>query len=572
MKPVLLKNCPKVYTTDLDKAKSPEQTIKDTFHSLDKTDLDIIAETKRIDNNRLGIPVYLSVCGTDAKSVMPTRKQMGKGSSPAQANASAIMELIERYSFFSFWDKAPHIVIATWEEAKKKFGDSLISINEILISVNDHLSPSKAEEILNTCKWQFYPSTRLVDNKIVWLPLDWFKLLGEFNGSSAGNSPEESILQGLSELIERHVSAIITKTHQQLPTIDLESCADPVLYALIQAFKKNKINLILKDITLDMPLPTVAALAWDESTFPEKSEIVFTAGTATSPAKAAIRAITEVAQLGGDFNTGSCYEASGLPKFTSLDQCQWLLSGPDVNIDTLPSMEQPDILEELLSAVKALLPLQTYVIETTNPQIRIPAHYTIVPGLQFRERDANQSLGLFVGRKLTENASLDDANAGLELIDKYYPGSHFIPFFKGLLALKSQDFNAAVQQFEKAALLQPDAESKSLVSFYAGYAYIQNEQWNEAIPWFMESIRLSPQMKEAYNFLGVAQFKLAHYEIAEQYFNLALKIDRGSATDLANRGICKKMQGNYAEAKQDLETALKLDPALDYAHKHLMEL
>ena len=57
----------------------------------------MLAETRRIDTGRLGIPVYLSVCGEAARAVMPTRKQMGKGASPEQAEASALMELARAF-------------------------------------------------------------------------------------------------------------------------------------------------------------------------------------------------------------------------------------------------------------------------------------------------------------------------------------------------------------------------------------------------------------------------------------------------------------------------------------------
>ena len=78
-----------------------------------------------------------------------------------------------------------------------------------------------------------------------------------------------------------------------LPTIDPSACKDPVLAKLVEAFRREGILLILKDFSQGLPMPCVAALAHDPATFPEKSEIVFTAGTASSPAKAAIRAITE---------------------------------------------------------------------------------------------------------------------------------------------------------------------------------------------------------------------------------------------------------------------------------------
>ena len=119
---IRLTPCPKGYTKDLDKAVSPAQTIAHVRERLAAVNLDILAETRRVDVGRLGIPVYLSVCGADAREIMPTRKQMGKGSSPEQAQASALMELMERFAFFSFWQERPHMIRATWSEAEARFG------------------------------------------------------------------------------------------------------------------------------------------------------------------------------------------------------------------------------------------------------------------------------------------------------------------------------------------------------------------------------------------------------------------------------------------------------------------
>ena len=296
---IRLTPCPKGYTKDLDKAVSPAQTIAHVRERLAAVKLDILAETRRVDVGRLGIPVYLSVCGADAREIMPTRKQMGKGSSPEQARASALMELMERFAFFSFWQERPHMIRATWSEAETRFGDRLLPLEAMLRSVDDQLAPEQARRVLDLTPWQFYPATHLLSGRTVWLPLDWFKLLSEFNGTSAGNSAEESLLQGLSELVERHVCCRADRERPQTPTIDPADCDDPILRELLRAFEREGVRLVLKDFSLGMPLPTVAALAWDPATFPQRSEIVFTAGTAASPAKAAIRAVTEVAQLAG---------------------------------------------------------------------------------------------------------------------------------------------------------------------------------------------------------------------------------------------------------------------------------
>lgn len=571
-KRIVLKSCPKGYTRDLDKTVTPSVTIKNVLSRLEGANMDIVAGTRRVDAGRLGIPVFLGLCGKDARTVMPTRKQMGKGSSEEQALASALMEVMERFAFFSFWQRAQGVFVATWSEAEDRFGQDLIALDEILRSVGDSLSIDHARRIMNLVPWQFYPATHLRSGRIVWLPLDWFRMLGEFNGSSAGNSVEESLLQGLSELVERHVCCRIDRERNTVPTIATESCQDATLSKLIAAFEREKIHLILKDFSFGMPLPTVGALAWDESTFPERSEIVLTAGTASSPAKAAIRAVTEVAQLAGDFCSSACYEASGLPKFTQLEQMQWLLNGPEIQLKDLPTVEADDICTELLTAIDGLEPYKVYAVETTHPALGIPAHYTIVPGLQFRERDKNQSLGLFVGRKLAETCTAEMASQGLLQLEQLCPETHYLNFFQGILALRENDPNKARDLFLKAFPLQPDADSSGLAIFYAGHAETLLGNWAEAVPFLKQAVSLCPEMKEYGNLLGVSLYKTKCYAEAAQAFKDVLKLDKGSAMDRANLGVCCKFLGKRNEAIQHLEAALELDSTLDFARNHLKDL
>jgi ribosomal protein S12 methylthiotransferase accessory factor len=539
---------------------------------LDAVNLDILTETRRIDVGRLGIPVFLSVCGADARKIMPTRKQMGKGSSPEQAQASALMELMERYAFFCFWNERPHMERLAWSAAASRFGEDTLPISDMLRSVDDTLTPELARRVLDLTPWLFYPATHLQSGRITWLPLDWFKLLGEFNGTSAGNTPEESLLQGISELVERHVCCLVDRRHCQTPTVDAKGCSDPALESLLLAFEQNGVRLILKDFSLGMPLPTVGAIAWDPVTFPERSEIVFTAGTAATPAKAAIRAITEVAQLAGDFCTSACYEASGLPKFTALEDAEWLLQGPAIPLSQLPSVEDSDIREELLATLRGLKPLEAYAVETTHTQLGIPAHYCVVPGLAFRERDRNQSLGLFVGRKLAEEGTETEAAAGLKALAECYPDAHFLPFFRGMLAMRLRRFNTAREQFLKALPVQPDADSAALAAFYAGYVDTLRNRWPEALPMLEKAFQLCPDMKEYANLLGVAHFRTRSYDEAARAFTAALRLDKGSVMDIANLGLCRKFSGEKEEAARLLRAALEIDPSLTFAREHLAQL
>ncbi len=571
---IVLQSCPKAHSLELDKAKSPADTVAHVRTRLQEVDLDILSSTKRVDIGRLGIPVFLSNCGAHARRIMPTRKQMGKGASPIQAEASALMELMERYAFFSFWENLPQCQVCTWSEAKEKFGADLMPIEHILQAVQDDLPPQKAEALLDLLPWQFFPVTDLVQGKEVWAPLNWFKKLGEFNGTSAGNTQEESLLQGLCELVERHVCCLIDREQRICPTIDPASLDDPTLQELMAAFERENIHIILKDFSLGMPVPTVGAVAYDPATFPDTSEIVFTAGTAASPAKAAIRAVTEVAQLGGDFCTSACYEASGLTKFEDLAHITWLTKGDTCSLQDLPNLVNDDILLELTALIQGLTQqgYPVYAISTMHEKLQIPTHYCLVPGLAFRERDKNQSLGLFVGRILAEECDSEHALAGLALLEENYPKAHFIPFFRAMLALRQEKYSEAHALFALAEPLQPESDAKGLAAFYAGYSLTLVEDWQGALPWLTRAVGYCPDMKEYGNLRGVTHFKLQEYALAAEDFKQVLHIDKGSVMDIANLGLCYKFMGQYDEAKHYLGAALELDASLDFARKHLEEI
>ena len=235
-------------------------------------------------------------------------------------------------------------------------------------------------------------------------------------------------------------------------------------------------------------------------------------------------------------------------------------------------MESGDIRDELLAALRGLAPLEVYAVETTHPGLGIPAHYSIAPGLSFRERDRNQSLGLFVGRKLAEEADADQALAGLAVLEECYPQAHFLPFFRGMLALRAEQWDAARDLFNAALPLQPDNDAAALAAFYAGYAETLQGRWQEALPALVRAVELCPEMKEYGNLLGVARFKAGRYAEAAEAFAAVLRVDKGSALDLANLGLCRKFLGQKEEAARHLRTALELDSSLDFARKHLAEL
>lgn len=160
---IVLASCPKGYTKDLDKAVSPSVTVARVRARLAAAGLDVVSGTRRVDVGRLGIPVYLGMCGSDARAVMPARKQMGKGSSEEQAQASAFMEVMERFAFFSFWERRGSGFTGTWNEAEARFGKDLLPLEAILRSVDDPAMPlADARRLMNLARWRFHPATHQI--------------------------------------------------------------------------------------------------------------------------------------------------------------------------------------------------------------------------------------------------------------------------------------------------------------------------------------------------------------------------------------------------------------------------
>ncbi|HSO18752.1 MAG TPA: YcaO-like family protein, partial [Desulfosarcina sp.] len=371
--PIKLHDAVKQATDDQDKVRRPEETVAEVKRRMDRLDLHILEQTVRIDNGRLGIPVFFSTCGHDARSVIGTKKQMGKGATPAQAEASAVMELAERFSFFSFYKNRANTRLGTADQ----FIDEAIDFDQIAKSVHDDTDDlAVSQKLFASLPLRWTGAWNLTREKEVLIPLNWFYAINAFNGPSAGNCVEEALSQGICEIVERHVSSLISHGRLATPLIDPGSAKDRLVREMLGKYAAAGIKLFITDFTLDTGIPSVGVLAYDPATFPEKSEIVWTAGTTPSPEKALSRALTEVAQLAGDFNSGSNYVASGLPKFTRLEDAGYVIDAPGpVSLATLPDLALPNIRREVESCIQTLADrdFDVLAVDTTHPQLKIPA-------------------------------------------------------------------------------------------------------------------------------------------------------------------------------------------------------
>ena len=545
------------------------------MEKLKKAKLDILKEVRRIDNGRLDIPVYFSVCGEDALKTIGTKKQMGKGSTPEQSRASACMELAERYSFFSFLKNPENFLVGDYAYMRQQ-GYPVLDIVNLLQSVHDtQHDQALLEKLLEGIPMRWAWATNLSRDEEVLVPFSWFYAINEFNGPSAGNTYEEAILQGISEVVERHVCAVINLEKRVTPAIDPDSITDPVALELLEKFHKNGIKLYLNDFSLNTGIPTIAAMAWDPATFPDASEIVYTAGTTPDANKALIRALTEVAQLAGDFNSGANYVASGLPKPLSLEEVKYITEPAETRaLSEMADLHHSDMRQEVENCVQALakIGLEVLVLDTAHPDLEIPAAYTIIPGAHFRERAAGGDAVLFAAKLATQLLHADRLAEKLEEMQQEKPDAYYLEFYLGQNLYDQGMIEPALKHLERALTLGPREEDLPYIYSYIGSCLRDSGQYQEAVYILEKGLRHDEERPDIHNILGVCFFKLDHFDKAVHHFRRAIELNPVSAIDYANLGLNQEKMGLFDEAITNYQIALSLDPDSEFAKNRLVDL
>jgi ribosomal protein S12 methylthiotransferase accessory factor len=456
-------------------------------------------------------------------------------------------------------------------------GYTVLPPEYLLASVHDnHTSVEILNRLLEDIPMQWVWGTNISRGEDVLIPFSWFFAINEFNGPSAGNTLEEAAIQGICEIVERHVCSLVNNQKLITPRIDTTSIGDAVARELLHKFDAHGIELYLNDFSLDTGICTVGALAIDRSTFPEKSEIVYTAGTTPSPEKALIRAITEVAQLAGDFNTGSNYVASGLPKPLAMAEVEYLTDATEsVTIDMMVNLADNNIRAEIDNCIDALkkIGMDIIMIDVTHPDLQIPALYTIVPGAHFRERSMIKDVGLFAAKLLVDLVKdADLLEQKLSQMEKLLPAAYYLEFYRGrnfsAMGLPEQ----ALMHFHQALALQPETEDLPYILSYMGSCLKDLGKFAEAIDTLEKGLAEDEERPDIHNTLGVCFFKTAQYEKAINHFHRAVALNPASGIDYANLGVNYHRIGKRDSAIEFLTLALTLDPSLDFARDLLREI
>jgi ribosomal protein S12 methylthiotransferase accessory factor len=422
-------------------------------------------------------------------------------------------------------------------------------------------------------KWTW--AYNLTREKEMRVPFDWFFSINEFNGPSAGNCPEEAISQGICEIIERHTSSLISHKRLKVPAIRADSATDPLLVEMIGKYHNAGVKLFVSDFTLDTGIPSVGVLAYDPATFPELSEIVWTAGTTPNPQKAFSRALTEVAQLAGDFDTAANYVASGLPKFTDLADADYIMKpGQEIDISSLPDLSDDNIKVEIENCLAALsnIGMEVFLINTMHPKLEIPAFYTILPGAHFRERALGTSVGMFASKHIADNQPPQAAIVELKKIDKELPAKYYVKFYLGSCHIAQGDPKTALTYLEAALNLEPNEQDIPSICSYMGIALKDMGEYRQALSVLKKGEELDQERTDIYNLMGFCHFMLKEHEAAIKNFETVIQLDPSSAIDYANIASNYRDMGQPAKAIRYYEMALTLDDSIEFARENLARL
>jgi bacteriocin biosynthesis cyclodehydratase domain-containing protein len=319
--PLTLASCPKRFTADGGhRAFTPEETY-DRVKSLVSPITGVVTSLLRKEPVDNGLTFSyasghdFSVVSDDIKALQANMRYRsgGKGMNDVQARVSGICEAVERYSGVHRGDE--YTLLAS----ERELGDSAVHLNDILLFSDRQFEQRQAWN--RTCSDSYYhvvPEPLDPDREIAWVPywsltnqcarhvpaaLTYYGhpdggrgfAFSDANGTAAGNTREEAILQGLLELVERDSVALWWYNRVPRPAVDLESFDLPYCRTLSRYYASLNRDLWVLDLTSDLGIPTYAAVS--RRTDRPAEDIIVSFGAHLDPMVALTRALTESNQF-----------------------------------------------------------------------------------------------------------------------------------------------------------------------------------------------------------------------------------------------------------------------------------
>lgn len=375
-----LASCRKRYQQETHRTKSPEETYAIIKDLVVPAGITRVADITGLD--RLGIPVFSCIRPDAAEGSISVYN--GKGATEMAARVSAIMEGLERYSA-EMHDRLP--MMGTVDQ----MADSrdLIDPTELILPKGVDLTFPipwfSASDIMQE-------SDVLVPAHAVFHPVH--RSMGQLfrtstNGIASGNTLEEAVFHGLCEIIERDAWSLAEAVNRGGPVIS--GIENQTILSLLNRFKEAGVEIILRDISSEIGLPTVAAVA-DDVTLRDPTLLCIGMGTHAVPEIAILRALTEAAQSRAtqihgareDTQDSHMKRQIGYDRTKRLNK-KWFETGQTIDFSEMYAFRSEDFLDDIAYTLRELKKAginHVLVTDLTRPEIGIPVVRVIVPGLE----------------------------------------------------------------------------------------------------------------------------------------------------------------------------------------------
>ncbi len=356
----------------------------------------------------------------------------GKGISYELAKASAYSEMAERIScgFFNFFPvknqskknlidkkKLFDFYYFSYQKGYRHGRQSLFenSLKIENIFKKQGLSKKEVEKIKKSEVAQHWVNGySLSRQKNIKVPLRLIHRISGTNGLASGNTLEEAIVHGANEVFERFILFKVVKEKKILPTIRISSIKDGFILKIIKYFKKNNIDIIIKDCSSDGHIPCIGILFinnnvrnsknsvekktkylrwYTEVSFNYKEAIIrcFTSYTQGISKVTDLKKSKSMEVLWKEWFSEFPLKSNDNKKYSYLSKKNFyegdlgfLKKGGKVSIKNIQEgKETNDCVEEInkIKSICKFLGTELIVIDQTHPVLNFPAVRIIIPGV-----------------------------------------------------------------------------------------------------------------------------------------------------------------------------------------------
>lgn len=375
------------------RAIKPSQTIKNVENKLKAAGVTRITEITHLD--RVGIPVYSAIRPTAQEGAVSI--YAGKGATINQAKASAMMESFERYSAEKQASDQDRIINGKYEDLPSSIDPHSLILPQ-KISSKKNLEWIESQDI-------FSKNKVLIPANSVFHPYNSIDTVSIFqsntNGLASGNVIEEAVFHGLTEVIERDAWSIFEAEKENKTEIDCSQVENVLIQDLLQKFEKADIAIKLIDLTADIKVTTIAAVA-DDTLLKDPALLTLGVGTHLDPEIAAIRAITEVAQSRATQIHGTREDTiraifmrkAGYERMKKINSHWFAESSKTRGLEKLKNKSTTSFKEDIKIVLKELQKCgmkQAFYVDLSRSEINIPVVRVVIPGMEVFSVDPNRS-------------------------------------------------------------------------------------------------------------------------------------------------------------------------------------